>query len=317
MHLEKRKTQNRFHFKCFHYRDVYSAGTTISRTMPSTNFHPMLNMYILSKVCKINLRSPAMFYCILWGSMVPDFSLFVFFFYYILIGTDSNEIWSDLYFTKSGWITVKNYLHSIPVALFLSLFFFILDHSIRDRANRNPKNSEIDSNGKAMESSDVEIGNLGKTPNLAAESSASPLTKVDVHDDDNWTHDINCRNCWCNTALYVVPLAAYWFLSMFLHSIADFLLHHDDAHSSLVPFTNWKFQSPVSYYDTRHYGYFWVAFELGFSLYFMYWILKIKGDDWKDSKYKWLFILWIIIFVVNVIWFFLNAMWCVMTLVST
>ncbi len=39
-----------------------------------------------------------------------------------------------------------------------------------------------------------------------------------------------------------------------LHLVADFLLHHDDARPHFWPLSNWVFQSPVSYWDSRYYG---------------------------------------------------------------
>lgn len=38
------------------------------------------------------------------------------------------------------------------------------------------------------------------------------------------------------------------------HSGLDFLVHHDDAYRHLWPLTNWKFLSPVSYYDPNYFG---------------------------------------------------------------
>ncbi|MEQ9672433.1 hypothetical protein [Coleofasciculus sp. G2-EDA-02] len=45
-----------------------------------------------------------------------------------------------------------------------------------------------------------------------------------------------------------------FFSSMFLHIVGDFPLHHNDAHRHFFPFSNWRFQSPVSYWDPNHYG---------------------------------------------------------------
>ncbi|SEW25955.1 hypothetical protein SAMN04488515_1891 [Cognatiyoonia koreensis] len=39
-----------------------------------------------------------------------------------------------------------------------------------------------------------------------------------------------------------------------LHLLLDFPLHNDDARAHFWPVTNWKFISPVSYWDTRYYG---------------------------------------------------------------
>lgn len=39
-----------------------------------------------------------------------------------------------------------------------------------------------------------------------------------------------------------------------LHLAFDFPLHHDDARRHFWPLTDWVFQSPVSYWDSNHYG---------------------------------------------------------------
>lgn len=51
-----------------------------------------------------------------------------------------------------------------------------------------------------------------------------------------------------------------------LHQAADFLLHHDDAHRHFLPFTGWRFASPVSYWDPKHYGFVFIWFELAFAV---------------------------------------------------
>ena len=47
---------------------------------------------------------------------------------------------------------------------------------------------------------------------------------------------------------------ALLFTSMALHCLGDLLLHHDDAHRHLFPLSNWRFSSPVSYWDPRYFG---------------------------------------------------------------
>ena len=51
-----------------------------------------------------------------------------------------------------------------------------------------------------------------------------------------------------------------------LHLGLDFLLHHDDGRAHFWPVTNWIFQSPVSYWDRRHYGDIVGPIEIGMSL---------------------------------------------------
>ncbi|MEG4798997.1 hypothetical protein QUB63_02640 [Microcoleus sp. ARI1-B5] len=44
------------------------------------------------------------------------------------------------------------------------------------------------------------------------------------------------------------------FLSMILHSLGDWPVHNDDAHRHFFPFSNYRFISPISYWDRKHYG---------------------------------------------------------------
>lgn len=44
------------------------------------------------------------------------------------------------------------------------------------------------------------------------------------------------------------------FGSMMLHVFEDLPLHHEDAHRHFFPFSDWRFFSPVSYWDPDHYG---------------------------------------------------------------
>ncbi|MBW2241474.1 MAG: hypothetical protein JRH01_05765 [Deltaproteobacteria bacterium] len=66
-------------------------------------------------------------------------------------------------------------------------------------------------------------------------------------------------------------LLAYWhgsrflqplFLSMGLHAGADFLVHNEDAHRHFLPITGWRFSSPVSYWDPRHFGQVFLGAEM-------------------------------------------------------
>ncbi len=42
--------------------------------------------------------------------------------------------------------------------------------------------------------------------------------------------------------------------SLALHSLTDLPLHTYDGHRHFFPFSDWRFQSPVSYWDPRHFG---------------------------------------------------------------
>ncbi len=62
-----------------------------------------------------------------------------------------------------------------------------------------------------------------------------------------------------------------FFASMVLHSVFDFPLHHDDAHRHFWPLSDFRFASPISYWDPAHYGQFIAPLEL---------LVVIAGGAW-------------------------------------
>ena len=43
-------------------------------------------------------------------------------------------------------------------------------------------------------------------------------------------------------------------MSLLLHVLGDLPLHHDDGHRHFFPISNWRFESPISYWDPNHHG---------------------------------------------------------------
>ncbi|MDT9190159.1 hypothetical protein H4N54_17580 [Limnospira fusiformis KN01] len=43
-------------------------------------------------------------------------------------------------------------------------------------------------------------------------------------------------------------------ISIIWHNLLDFPVHNDDAHRHFFPLSNYRFISPISYWDPRHYG---------------------------------------------------------------
>ena len=50
------------------------------------------------------------------------------------------------------------------------------------------------------------------------------------------------------------PAIAAFFGSALLHALADLPIHAEDAHRQLLPFSTYRFISPLSYWDPRHHG---------------------------------------------------------------
>ena len=69
-------------------------------------------------------------------------------------------------------------------------------------------------------------------------------------------------------------------LSMLVHVLGDLPVHNDDAHAHFLPLSNWKFISPISYWDPSHYGDYFLWVELiiiGVCLYCAYPRLNSKA----------------------------------------
>ena len=69
-------------------------------------------------------------------------------------------------------------------------------------------------------------------------------------------------------------------LSMLLHGLCDLPLHNNDAHRHFYPFSEWRFLSPLSYWDPTHFGR-WVSLAEAVIMVagsaFLLWLHR----DWK------------------------------------
>lgn len=83
---------------------------------------------------------------------------------------------------------------------------------------------------------------------------------------------------------FVFKVRWVWLLgaAALIHLAGDLPLHHDDGHPHFWPITSWIFESPVSYWDPRHFGRYFVFLELSSALLmivllwkrFPYWIWR-------------------------------------------
>jgi hypothetical protein len=62
-----------------------------------------------------------------------------------------------------------------------------------------------------------------------------------------------------------------------LHMLCDLPVHHDDGHRHFLPLSNWRFESPISYWDPAHYGYVFAAFELVLAISALIYVTR-KGE---------------------------------------
>jgi hypothetical protein len=86
--------------------------------------------------------------------------------------------------------------------------------------------------------------------------------------------------------------AAAFTCSGLLHQAFDLPLHADDPHRHLWPLSDWRFNSPVSYWDPRHFG-AWVQpleIVLGAALVWLLWrrwprpTLRVCSWPWRGCS---------------------------------
>lgn len=70
------------------------------------------------------------------------------------------------------------------------------------------------------------------------------------------------------------------FASMLLHHLEDLPLHHEDAHRHFWPLSNFRFISPVSYWDENHYGRYGALLELVLVLFASLFLLQQVRSLW-------------------------------------
>jgi hypothetical protein len=71
-----------------------------------------------------------------------------------------------------------------------------------------------------------------------------------------------------------------FFLSMLLHVAGDLPLHHDDAHAHFLPFSNWRYLSPFSYWDAQYYGRYFAVAEVAL-VFIGALILTVRSMQWR------------------------------------
>lgn len=59
-----------------------------------------------------------------------------------------------------------------------------------------------------------------------------------------------------------------------LHMLCDLPVHHDDGHRHFLPISNWRFESPVSYWDPEHFGIPFAILELVFAVIALVWVQR-------------------------------------------
>jgi hypothetical protein len=188
----------------------------------NTPAHAVINLLLLTRKPGQNLshkRSAT----IIFGALLPDLVIIVFYAWHLLLGTPESQIWSIEYYRPlwQGWIDIFNSIPLIGLAMLIS---------------------------------------------------------------------------W-KTRHY---LLLAFFSSMLLHVFGDLPLHHDDAHRHFFPFSDWRFASPLSYWDPAYHGQ-WASLIEFFAVLaaaaFMYWRYALLRPWVAATTGVYLFY-WIYVFIV-------------------
>ncbi len=81
----------------------------------------------------------------------------------------------------------------------------------------------------------------------------------------------------------------HWFLlACLLHSIVDIVTHHDDGPLLFWPLDwQYRYQSPISYWDHRHYGSEMSKLEFGLDLAFVAFLVTVWiREKWFSNRVK-------------------------------
>ena len=79
---------------------------------------------------------------------------------------------------------------------------------------------------------------------------------------------------------YKRSTVAAFFAAAILHCLEDLPLHHDDGHRHFWPLSNFRFESPVSYWDSNHHAVWGAGLELVLVLTASCWV-------WRRTRSRW------------------------------
>ncbi len=94
----------------------------------------------------------------------------------------------------------------------------------------------------------------------------------------------------CNSIPLVVAAMFYFywrkktamvclFASMLVHCVLDLFVHNDDAHRHFYPFSNWKLESPISYWDPSYHGDIVGMIEVAAVVVLSIWMWRATRDN--------------------------------------
>lgn len=90
-------------------------------------------------------------------------------------------------------------------------------------------------------------------------------------------------------------------LAAITHLFGDLPFHVDDGHAHFVPFSDWRFASPVSYWDPQHYGNIVSLLELALGMM----LIAVLWRRFTDRMVRSLLVCAVLAYAVPYTWFVL------------
>ena len=87
-----------------------------------------------------------------------------------------------------------------------------------------------------------------------------------------------------------------------VHVIMDFFVHNDDAYRHFWPLSDWKFQSPISYWDPAHFGILISTLDTLVVIGLLVWLTTLYQGNGKKVVYV-AMILYLVGVLAPMLWF--------------
>ncbi|MEL6780581.1 MAG: hypothetical protein AAFO06_25435 [Cyanobacteria bacterium J06597_16] len=167
----------------------------------NTTAHAVFNLALLNRK-----KNPEWNPLIIWGALIPDLAMFVFYGVLKLADIPESQIWREEYY-RPFWQNLFDFFNSIPLALIGIVVMLYLRRT-----------------GLAL-----------------------------------------------------------LFGSVVLHCIQDLPVHVDDGHRHFWPLSQFRFESPISYWDPGHYGNIVAPIEMGLVLLVSFYVFKRVRSRWTKG----------------------------------
>ena len=215
----------------------------------NTQTHILLAAALL---CRPN--APRANAAVLAGAIVPDAAVTLLFVWGQASGVPPNELWGRIYFGEPMQ-TVQAAFNSVPLyAALLVVGLAMAERRASTAAYGGLNHAERRTLGAATSMGSRAVGERLATRRARAMPEQRLPTRRPAATPSSAVEPVPAASHgWWDTVGTLSPLALFAIAAL-VHLAGDLPLHADDAHRHFWPVTDWRFNSPVSYWDPAHHG---------------------------------------------------------------